>query len=144
MRLNGWERIWLVLTVLFVLWMLTKGWGEFAGSQNFRDDVHSKTLEQMRNPACSRYAIEPWSPNWEKLPYEPCGTLISARRYFREPGQITPESVTAKHERERSETLREILLWYAGFAIALSFVAYVLAWLCVKIFQWVRAGFSRQ
>lgn len=144
-RLNGWQRIWIVLSVLLLLTMLWNGWGDFAKGQSFYDDRYRSGMKELANPACREIAGGTWRAEWGELPYShPCYTIGIERKYLGGHQPVTPESFTASHTREYWQGLGLMLAMFGGMAVTASLLTYALAWIGVKTFRWVRAGFARE
>jgi hypothetical protein len=144
-RTNGWQRLWVVLTSLGLLYF--SGWKSWEASVplDWQIEERYKIEEDFKNPACKAYAekqlteINP--PEWDQFK-STCWHIYIARDKKQGVSYSLPYTLK-QYEDDVSEltSYRVKIVAFKGLVIVLisSALTYVLGLLC----GWVMSGFRK-
>lgn len=142
---NGWQRLWLVLSLLGFLYAAGiepfLAWGR---TSQYSYEKVWKVERQLRNPDCKDYAEKPFSTLREPVrsidDEDGCWHLYSYRKNYK------PETLPLTAEALYDELNRSRWVYIAGNSIALGLFALLLSffvyWAGV-IVAWIGRGFKK-
>ena len=134
-RFNGWQRIWLVLTTLALLYAL--GWGLVEGSKGGGERVRQEVVDGFRSPECKQVLDMPALSKLSPEPQRPCWELYLYRSIY-ENAATTAEGYRKDIESRR----REWMLGTLGVGLAFWGIGCAALYLCGWITAWIRRGFA--
>jgi hypothetical protein len=140
MRLNGWQRLWLVGTVCLGLWFM--GWLPLQDAGKTYDFHHysfRRELERdFRNPQCRAYQTAPLD-TLSKPPWgDPCYQIF----FSRELDETVPYTLQA-YDRRADARWRETYLGTLVFGTIVTVLLSAFIYLCGWVVGWIYRGFRR-
>lgn len=144
-RMNGWQRLWLALTVAALLaygivYPFIYAGAYVFGSYHYEERQH--LLKDLASPNCSKYATKPLiqleQPGWGEG--GSCYHLYQARKYG------DPSVVPFKIETFDEWTDRryyENLSWTMAITSAITLVCAGLVYFLGFVIAWIRRGFAK-
>ena len=143
MRLNVWQRLWFVLSVVIIAAVVRYQMNEHEQYEAAAVKIHSDTIKELQNPVCHRFASDPWSQSWRDLSFDlPCYTLVVMRSFVPNHAPLTEASVAARRDKDSSDSFWTHLQAGTGIGSLLSVLLYVFGWIATKTFKWL-AGVLR-
>jgi hypothetical protein len=140
---NGWQRIWLVATMLGLFYALlinpfVQNNGGSAGPYDFKWAVE----REMKNPACTEYMSKPFialiAPAYDEGATG-CWHIYTYRRYLDGNKAITEESYESHFVAEHWKNIGQ----YALLGLIVVSVLSSLVYGAGKVFAWVIGGFKK-
>jgi hypothetical protein len=141
-RLNGWRRLWLVLTCLALVAAL---WGSaYIGLETNNSPGswdYSRSLEAaIENPGCASFLTTPFNDMKEPDFSSPCWYIYTTRSYDREaPLPYSMERHYSQNSIERWEAFGIALAILIPMVLIGSALVYLAGWLVA----WIRRGFRQ-
>jgi hypothetical protein len=137
MRLNGWQRLWLVGTVCLALWLV--GWAPLEHAEaNKRDFARAEIEKDFRNPECRPYQVGAFSTLNEPRVGGSCWEIYTRRKYSAE----VPYTLEA-YDRDNNALWWKNYREMAAIGIGATIVFSGLVYLCGLIVGWIYRGFRR-
>ena len=140
MRLNGWQRLWLVGTVCLGLWLV--GWWplQLAGkTHEFYFSFRWELEKDFQNPRCRAYQTAPLG-TLSKPPFgEPCYHISFTRQF----DDATVPYTLENFDRHASVQWREIYLQALALGAVATGLLSAFVYLCGLIVGWIFQGFRR-
>lgn len=137
--MNGWQRIWVALTVPAALIVVVLAYVEAFRYDTFRYETEVAVERDLQNPNCRRYAelpmVELQEPGFAP---DSCWQLYNARRYSQS-GEIPYTMQVHRADRNASDQ-REFLMLGGAYLLLVALIAgfFYIVGLTVR---WIRAGF---
>lgn len=133
-RLNGWRRLWVVVTV--IAFFYTVGWGVVEGAKQYR--VEYQVISGFGNPRCSAVIQMPARAKLHPEPHyeDPCWNLYLYRSIYNGAAQTVDgyiEHMNANQNR--------VILQTVGVGLVLWVVGVSMLYGIGKVFAWVVRGF---
>lgn len=133
MRLNGWQRLWVIASVLWVLFIAAVVANEFP-TKHLIDKQLEWSMEQYGKP----------SKSFRLAPGLPVDSSETAEEKAIRESRL--EDAYIKYDtdvKQLGASQTKSILIGAGVAIGLPIAFYLFCWLGVVLFRWVKAGFTR-
>ena len=137
--MNGWQRIWLVLTCLGLLGAVVFAWIHANKSMGAWEHVASLKRD-LANPKCASFTTEPLLDSLAEPQIGNCYEIHTFRRVVTPRAPYTLE-VFRKNQDARK---RQTFWWNARVLVFLTVLCSVLLYLAGIIVAWIRRGFSPQ
>ena len=138
MRLNVWQRLWFVLAVMMIAAVVRYQMHEHEQYEAAAWKIHADTIKELQNPACQHFAGDPWNQSWRDLSFDlPCYTLVVMRSFVPNHAPLTEASVSARRDKDSSESFRTHLQAGIGIGSLLSALLYVFGWIASKTVKWL-------
>lgn len=147
MRLKGWKRIWIVLTILAWL-MFGLGMPAYFANNFGRDwDYGYKLRKDFENPACSNYINQPFSsligPEY-RVDVSNCWFVYTSRQFdVRKYTDIMPYTLEV-YERNATSERWDQFWGLFGLLNIVVFGGALLVYLIGWTIAWIRRGFATQ
>ena len=140
---NGWQRIWLVITVAALLYYGLFNALQMAGKGSSYDyEYRSSVKKDLENPACAPYTVKPLAQLVEPA-YATnggsCWHVYTSRRYNDAKLPYTIESYDSIRTREWWETF----LAFGGIGIVGVLISSLLIYQLGRLAVWVARGFKK-
>jgi hypothetical protein len=141
---NGWQRIWLVTTLLALFYALlinpfVQNSSGNAGRYNFKWAIE----REMKNPVCIDYMSKPFielsEPEYDSDGAKGCWHVYTHRRYLEGNKAITEESYQSQFVLEQWQNIGLYALMGLVVVLALSTLVYGTG----KVVAWVIGGFKK-
>lgn len=141
---NGWQRIWLVLTVAGLLYFGVFSALERASSgSTYGYEYRSSVVKDLENPSCVPYTVKPMSELKEPAYLSGGGTCwyIYTNRSFNPEAKLpyTVESYDSIKTRKWWETF----FVFMGFGIAGVLISSLLIYQLGRLLVWIVRGFKK-
>lgn len=136
--LNGWQRIWLVLTVVALVVFVGIVPISYMPGRDYLAEAEIQA--DIENPICRAYVVEPISSLVQPTYGEPCDRLYSARKYYG--GHSVPYTLKQYQDWHRANWWSNYLgsvLFTLVATLLMSGLVYLLGWSVA----WIRRGFQR-
>jgi hypothetical protein len=142
---NGWQRLWLVLSLLGFLYAAGiepfLAWGR---TSHYNYELVWKVEQQLLNPDCKDYAEKPFAslqePDRSVGDEDGCWRLYSYRKIYKPKTlPLTAEALYEELHRSRWEYIRDNSIALGLFAVLLSALVY---WAGVVV-AWIGRGFKK-
>lgn len=135
-KLNGWQRLWLVLTGAALIYAL--GWGFVQGGSGGGERVNQKVIAGFANPMCQSIVKMPAQTKLSQEPDgdNPCWELYLYRTIY--------ENASTSADGYIESRRRDWLLGSIGIGLLLWFVSALLAYAVGFLVAWVRRGFATE
>ena len=141
---NGWKRLWLVLSVLGLLYAAVIN-PQIVGKDiaAIRYPSIAAAERELSNPECQPYSAKPFAelaqPKYvDEYGSEGCYNLYSYRKYFNQ----TKVPLTAEDiDREFSDQIGDEMLSWAGAGFVASIMLSALVYFLGVVVAWVVSGF---
>ena len=140
MRLNGWQRLWLVGTVCLGLWLV--GWWPLQLAGKTHDYYFSYRWElekDFQNPQCRAYQTAPIGSLTQPPLGEPCSYIAFRRRF----DDATVPYTLEAYERHGSAQWRESYLQALALGAVATGLLSAFVYFCGLIVGWISQGFRR-
>lgn len=136
---NGWQRLWFVCSLLFILysaviWPLNKG-----GVMSYRDYFVIESLE--KNPECHVYFNKSFSQLVKPSYDHTCYDVYSAREIYGDsiPGEFTSEKYLDRLREIHNKHIMEGRLIGLVGSMVITILVYGAGW----VFAWIIKGFKK-
>jgi hypothetical protein len=141
---NGWQRIWLVATMLALCYgLLINPFVQNNGGSAGRYDFKWAVEREMKNPACTDYMSKPFvalsEPEYNTDGTAGCWHIYTHRRYLDGNKAITEESYESHFVVEQWKNIGLYALMGLIVVLVLSSLVYGAG----KVFAWVIGGFKK-
>jgi len=138
MRLNGWQRLWVVVSVAITATIVWEQFSEHDLAEKARDRFNLDTVTALRNPACSEYANAAWQKSWkERSLSDPCQVILIARDFIPDHAPLTEASLAARSERNSDEWFWLFVRRGLMIGAVLSVGLYAFGWIAAKTYKWL-------
>ena len=145
MKLNGWQHLWLVVSVAITTAIVWQPISENDLTEAARDRFNLDTVTALRNPACAEYANAPWQKSWKELSFnEPCQVILIARDFVPNHAPLTEAYLAAKREQNPGESYWQNVWTGLAIGLILSLLLYAFGWIVAKAFKWIAGMWERQ
>ena len=137
-RLNGWRRLWLVLTIGFALYAVGHAYHEVYKYNPVEYMMRSSAETDFKNPRCGLFMTLSSTSLLEPGVNEPCYHIYLSRKYRKSDNlPYTWEAYVVEHAAERRETFLLIAAFFLASVLFISALTYGLG----VITAWVVRGF---
>jgi len=141
---NGWQRLWLVVTVAgYFYFCLFMPFNETGKTSSYRYQVLNSINSEMEKPECASYMNRPFDQLVEPpfpLTKEGCYHIYNHRQFLDAKQPITPKSVGDKFTADHHQSLLE--WFYIG--LFFSTISAVLLYSLGSLTAWVIKGFRKK
>jgi hypothetical protein len=138
MRFNGWQRLWMVVSVAITAAIVWQQIGGHNHTEAASDRFNLDTVTALRNPACAEYANAPWQNSWKELSFsEPCQVVLIVRDFVPNHAPLTEAYLAAKRQRNAGESYWPNVWTGLATGLILSLLLYAFGWIAAKAFKWL-------
>jgi hypothetical protein len=138
MRLNGWQRLWLVGTMCLGLWLVGSWPLQLAGPTTL---LYRWELEKdFQNPQCRAYQTAPIGSLTQPPLGEPCSSIAFRRRF--DDATTVPYRLEA-YDRHGSAQWRESYLQALALGAVATGLLSAFVYLCGLVVGWIYQEFRR-
>jgi hypothetical protein len=133
-RLNGWQRLWVVIAVVGLVWAILYGLGNAAKSAPTDYEV----LAAFKNPECQYITSLPQGFKLDREPEygSPCYALFAETKYSDNPPRTADE-----YETQMSQRYRQALLSWLGASLVMWAIGLALLYGAGATAAWIVRGF---